>query len=549
MKKRLLSCLALLLLVAMLLCSCAEGLPLSELYFAAKDAATEFTTQLKLLQSGSMTIAADGKSEYEISFDRAASKEVKDAVNALAARIKKQTGADLLNNKGENVTKRIVIGQPEKGEDALVSSATQFYLGFAGNDLMIQACNDMMLISALSFFTEKYLDSKEGALILSPDLSYLSPAAVYRTKEHNFIRAEQTGATAAEALKKLCNTLEETTGVRFSVKSDFNSSGGLTDILFGYPDDDEAQAILKTLSFDDFYIGVRDGRLMILAKNDPALVEATDLFLSTFVTAENATFDEVEKTITLPTVCDYYHRSDAILMAEDGINRTVLIYAANASNTVKNAALNFAALYKRLTNTDLPIHKDSEYRPNIGAFEILVGETDRELPQQTYLETLPNGQWVVSVVPEANAISVFAKGEMALLVAMDQLGKALTEQVRAISKLSSEENAYLDEGSDRTLYIKPSFSLNGLEPPDFPVAANYRFYNSYYKFNSAVQVNENIWNRYNYYIRWAGFVRQSQSERDGVTTAVYQSETRTVTLIYNKTKKSLELRVSFVSPK
>ena len=37
MKKRFILCLALLLLAASMLCSCTQGLPLSELYFAAKD--------------------------------------------------------------------------------------------------------------------------------------------------------------------------------------------------------------------------------------------------------------------------------------------------------------------------------------------------------------------------------------------------------------------------------------------------------------------------------------------------------------------------------
>ncbi len=543
MKKRILSCLALLLLMAMLLCSCAEGMPLSELYFAAKDAVAEYSTQLKLLQTGSRAIAANGKSEYTISFERTVSKKVKDAINTLAVRIKKQTDVDLLDDTREGVTKHIRIGLPKKDTTPLVQNAAQFYIGFSGDDLIIQAYNEIMLISALSYFTEKYLEDTEGDLILSPDLSYLSPPATYHTKEHALIRAEQTGTTATEASKTLCNVLEETTGVRFSVKSDFNSSGGLTDILFGYPDDDGAQAILSDLSFDDFYIGVQDNRLMILAKNDPALAEATELFLSTFVTAENASFDKEEKSIVLPAVCDYYHRSDAILLADEGINRAVLIYAANASDTTKQAARNFAALYKRLTNTELPIHKDTEYRPNIGSFEILIGDTNRELPQLNYLKELPYGQWAISVVPEANAISVFANGQIATLAAMDQLGKALTRQTQAISKAPDHENSYLQGGTNRTLYIKPTLSLDGAEPPTFPTSYKYAFYENYYRLTSSVQVSESLWKSYrNYLIGKLPY--QSQTEEDGVVITFYRSETRIVTLKYDKNNKTLELRVT-----
>jgi hypothetical protein len=221
MKKRLLSCLALLLLCAMLLCSCAEGLPLSELYFAAKDAAAAHAAKMELLQSGSKVIAADGKSEYALSFDPAASPEVKDAIHALCARIKTQTGADLLDKKREGATKQIVIGRPAADGEALVCSAAQFYLGFCGDDLMIQAQNDVMLITALSYFTEKYLSDEEGDLILSPDLSYLSATATYRNKEHALIRAERTGAIATQAAATFCETLFQTTGIRFSVKSDY----------------------------------------------------------------------------------------------------------------------------------------------------------------------------------------------------------------------------------------------------------------------------------------------------------------------------------------
>lgn len=549
MKKRLITCLAVLLLCATLLCSCAEGLPLSELYFAAKDAATDYTEQLKLLQSGSRVIVQNGKSEYAISLSNTVSKEVKDAVTALAVRIKKQTGVDLLNTKREEITKRILIGFPEKNAEAPVKSASQFYIGFSGNDLLIQACNDVMLISAISYFTQTHLSDEKDTLILSPDLSYLSPTETYVTKQHALIRADQTGATATEASKTFCNTLEQIAGVRFSVKSDFNSTGGLTDILFGYPKDKEAQAILKDLSFDDFYIGVRGGRLMILAKNDPALVAATELFLSSFVTAENAEFDKEEKTIALPAFCEYYHRSDAILLAEEGINRAVLIYSENAPSFIKNAALNFAALYKRLTNTTLPIHKDTEYTPNVGAFEILIGETNRELPQQAYLENLPMGQWAISVVPEANAISVFGKGDLALLIALNRLGTALTEQTRAISKLPEEETGYLSPDTNRTLYIRPSFSLNGLEPPFFPAAYYYTIYDSSYRLVSSAKVSKSTYNYYHNALQRAGFYRQSKTEENGVITTYFASETRTLKTTYNPDKKSLELRVFFITPK
>ena len=132
MKKRLLSCLALLLLVATLLCSCAEGLPFSELYFAASDTAADYTEQLKLLQEGSKVIAANGESEYVIECTTTfveignRTNDVKAAIKDFAARVKEQTGADLLAKKRDKASKRIIIGLTQGNETTKVSTAAQF---------------------------------------------------------------------------------------------------------------------------------------------------------------------------------------------------------------------------------------------------------------------------------------------------------------------------------------------------------------------------------------------------------------------------------------
>ena len=548
MKKRLLSCLALLLLIATLLCSCAEGLPLSELYFAAADAAESYTAQLKLLQEGAKVIAANGESEYVIecttTFVEIGNRQnpVKNAVNALAARIEAQTGADLLDTKREGATKRILIGAPAFDEVPIVDSATQFYIGFSGDDLIIQASNTIMLVTAINYFADTYL-GEQDALILSPDLSYLSPTTTYHSREHNLIRAEQTGTVATQAATTLCDTLFEVAGVRFSVKSDFSSSSGVTNILFGYPDNPKAEKILANLSCDDFYIGVQEGQLMILARNDPALEKATRYFLAAFVRAEDAVFDKEEKTITLPAICDYYHRSDALLLTEDGINHAVLVYEAGVSSDVKNAIKNLADLYKRYTNTELPVYADTEYAYDGSTVEILVGQTNRILPQQTYLETLQAGRWMISADAEAN-LAVFAKDELALLVALKQLEKEFTAQIRAISKRQEDAEGWLQHNTNRTLYISGDFYLSGAEPPDLPVPSKHYFYTSYYRIVTTAPLSGNAWRSYQWKLHQAGFTRQSGNEEDGIVTCVYQNSSRVVTITYNKNNQSLEMRVT-----
>ena len=548
MKKRLLSCLALLLLMATLLCSCVEGLPFSELYFAASDTAADYAEQLKLLQEGSKIIAANGESEYVIECTTTfveignRTNDVKAAINTLAERIEAQTGADLLAKKRDKASKRIIIGLTQGDETTKVSTAAQFYIGFSGDDLIIQASNGIMLISALNYFADTYLGEK-NELILSPDLSYLSPTATYHTREHNLIRAEQSGAVATQAVTTFCDTLFEVAGVRFSVKSDFNTSGGLTDILFGYPDTEEANAILSTLGHDDFYIGVHNEKLMILAKNDPALERATRTFLNTFVRAEDAAFDKSDKTITLPAVCDYYYRSDAMLLTENGVNHAVLVYEAGLSSDAKNAVNKLATLYKRLTNTELPVYADSEYAPGSGALEILVGETNRVLPQQPYLEGMPSGCWLLSAVPEYNTILLYAKDDLALMIALKQLESVLTEQTRAISKLADDAEGWIRPGTNRTIYIDAELHLSGLEPPDLPVASIHYIYTSSYRVIATKAVSRQKWHDYRWKIQASGFKAQSYTDEDGVVTWVYKTNTRTATLIYNLNDQSMELRV------
>ena len=125
MKKRLLSCMALLLLGAMLLCSCAEGLPGSALLSVAKSSGKKYVTQLKLLQGGPQVLVADGKSDYTISLNRASSAELKSTVAELRDHIQARTGVRL-GEYTDSAQKRIRIALSSELSDPVALFSSQF---------------------------------------------------------------------------------------------------------------------------------------------------------------------------------------------------------------------------------------------------------------------------------------------------------------------------------------------------------------------------------------------------------------------------------------
>ena len=142
MKKRFLSCIALLLLLSLSLTSCVEGLPGSELFFAAKDGIAEFSNNLDLLFAGDLPLVANGKSDYAVVTDKDASAHVLEAVEDLCVSIRKQTGADLRKNDAGTATKRILVSISTEDKSASnAAPAAQFHIGVEGEDVVIKAEN------------------------------------------------------------------------------------------------------------------------------------------------------------------------------------------------------------------------------------------------------------------------------------------------------------------------------------------------------------------------------------------------------------------------
>ncbi len=551
MKKRILSLLATILLFSLLLCSCAEGLPLSELALTARDKATLFSTRVEYLLKESVPLAASGKTDFALVYDRAAPREVQAAIAAFCTQLKSFSGADLLQNDPTSAKRRVLIGIAENDaakEILRTLSASSFYIGFSGEDLLILAQNDVMLCAALTYFCNTYLNpdaTKSDArdIFLPKDLAYIAPTLLCEDDTYTLLRAEKSGEGTVAAMSLLCDTLRERCGVRPVRKTDYNYSGSEHEILLGRPNHPKAKAIWQTLPRDGYYIGVEGKTLMILAQNDLMLHRAVSHFLSLFVTTESAALDKPNKSIEFPSACDYYYTEQSILLAEDGINRTVLVYPANAGQLTRAAVSSFCSLYKQLTNTVLPAYADSKYEREEGVFEILVGRTARRESQKLYFDGIDKGAWRMAVDAGGEALAIGANGEFALKAAVESLGNALTAQTAALSPESIYEQWWIKGGVDRLLYLFPDFAQNGAVPPDLIGAFSYKLY-SYSYVMQQTDIGVPRYEEYCAVLKNAGFTCTSQTHLDDVYSSVYLSDTHMVVVTCDKAARTLRAQVS-----
>lgn len=551
MKKRILSLFAIILLFSLLLCSCTAGLPLSEFALALKDQTTVFSARVEDLLKEKIPLAVNGKSDFTVVLDEGASREVQNATKDFCAQFHAYSGAELSVSYTSNTEQRILIGitQTEQAQKLLSTlSPSSFYVGFSGNDLLILAQNDVMLCAAITYFCNTYLSAAQTQsttqdLYLPGGLHYVSPTLRCEGDLYTILRAEQSGEKAMEAMSLLCEEIRRVSGARPVRKSDFNYSSSEYEILFGYPNHPKANAILKTLPHDTYYIGVEGNTLMILAQNDLMLEKAVAHFLSTFVTTPNATIDKENKRIEFPATCDFRYQEPTVLFAENGQSHAVLVFADDASSLIRTKINDLCWLYERLTNAPLVAYADSDYQRRDGVFEILVGKTSRLESQKLYASDIPGGEWRLTIDESAQALTLAANGEFALKAAIEALKTKLTEQTIALSSKSIYDGRQIKSGVNRLLYLFPDLSQTGVEAPDLTGPYTYTLYNASY----VMQQSGATLQQYDDYcaaLIGAGFAPTSQTSENNSYQSVYQVQARRITVTYKAGTKVLRVQVS-----
>ncbi|MBE6629866.1 MAG: hypothetical protein E7624_03335 [Ruminococcaceae bacterium] len=462
MKKRFLSYIALLLLLSLSLASCAEGLPGHELFVATKDAVADFSENMEMLFAGDVPLAQNGKTSYQLVVpDGSLKEEYMAALTFFENNFQSKTGAVLDHCRENADTPKIWLYASNAQRAELPTlDANTFYIGFVGEDLVLHAQNTPMLYSAISYFAKEILPlAKGGTLSLPRSFSYLSTATTCHKNEYIITRAENSSEKAIATISYLLDTLNEKAGVRFSIKSDFNTTGaGVKEILVGAPDRAECNAILAGLSHDDYYIGGVGQKLMILAKNDLMLELAVQKFIETFLNAENAVYDKSERMVQLPTSCDYFHNEASALLANEGKCTVALVHPRNASKKMLTQIQRFCALFQKLTNASLQVCTDEDYARDPNVFEILVGDTSRT-ESKKQMRALAEGEWAVAM-PSEHALVVAAKEDDTLIAALQALGSYLTEMTAKISPQSIfyEHSYTVIPGVNRLLFLPYSLA-------------------------------------------------------------------------------------------
>lgn len=320
MKKQLVASVCLLLLLCVLLSSCASGLPGYALFKATQDTLSSFSVKIKGLLEDHTPLILDKTSAFSISLPNNCSAALRAAVDGLCAQILERTGVDLMLTNAEQSSGRILMGT---ADDALCEqlpaelNAANFYIGFCGKDLVIHATNDLMLVSALHYFEQAYVTGKdacigEGYLLLPDTLSFSSDTLLCNADTFRF--AKQGNAELPSYAATLCTVLtsaiEYRIGIHFypSLNTDSELYEQQKELIVGKVSRSFTEPILSSLADDEFYIGSNGTKVMILANSYPALNEAINLFLSTQLYADDAQYNRKEKSWSLPAYCHYYGR-------------------------------------------------------------------------------------------------------------------------------------------------------------------------------------------------------------------------------------------------
>ena len=288
MKTRLITCLVLVLTLSLLLTSCAAGLPGATLIDVVSDKLSSFSSKLENLMNDNVPLILEGTSEYYVQLPVTASAEVKQAVTALCDTIEAKTGVRLTASSGFSSHKRIVVGDlTDKADTSLLDelNVANFYVGFVESNLVIHAKNDIMLLSAIHYFTEQFLNASNanagtGYFYLPASLDFLAPVIVCDAGSFKLGRVSADGADwmTNYAINGAYDRIVEKTGVRLSItpytQKDLETQ---KELLVGSVSRAETDDIIASLAPNQFYFGANGTKVMVVAANGRALRRGGDL--------------------------------------------------------------------------------------------------------------------------------------------------------------------------------------------------------------------------------------------------------------------------------
>lgn len=236
-----------------------------------------------------LVICENQSSDYVfVRADKANSSVVK-AIFAAKDAIKERLGVDLAVNSdwvrpGQEIpsdAKEILIGETnrEESKDAMSKlEKTGFLIKVYGERIVIVATDELLLIDAINYFVNTYVNGAKGDLFVSRDLTYLSAASDYEPITDN------GDGTLTLKLKSFVIVYDNSNKQKFvpaaakafgkRVNNAYNTLGATEDetqnnyeILFGECKREDFKTTDSKILFRDFYLGYSNNKLSISASS------------------------------------------------------------------------------------------------------------------------------------------------------------------------------------------------------------------------------------------------------------------------------------------
>lgn len=466
MKKKILSLICMTLTLCILLSSCGAGEALCPPFLKLLgNTISNFFDNAENLLKGNEPLILDGHINYRLDSDGICP----EAETALLTAIQEKTGCDLASNTDETAPK-LRIGLDLSSQ----ITAADYFIGFSEGDLVITAASTVMLTEAVRYFTDTFVTSEHancGAsyLYVEGDLSYTGETIELIGEDGNALYSVAYAPTADKntfsAVTQLIGNVKSTTGVNLSMQDNYfqsEASAETKEILIGLTTREESIEATNALDQFSYYIGIRNNKIIITAKNNYMLQKAVKRFNELFVTNEKAAASYEAHTLSLPASLSYTQSESVLSLCSSGASDYVLIYPAGASERLLTAVCNFRDILYRVTGALIPISSDAEHAESTeNEKEILVGATNR-LAGVLSGTDLEKDRWTASAVGERLVVNAGS---------VNSLCKALEAlRFELISYAEQQNSSDEDNPNARfsTLYLPADFAIEGTETPHTP---------------------------------------------------------------------------------
>lgn len=539
MKKRAFSFFAILLALCLLLASCgAGGAYTPALFTVVGDAVSGFFTTSSNLLRGSLPVVLDGQLLYQPTFHA----DCKAEAEAMLDRLYQTTGI-------ERVQVVSSIDVPQLRMDLGLKaglSASEFYIGLDGKDLIITANNLPMLTEGIRYFESAYITGAEanvgtGYLYLPKGLSFTSPTVDLIDADgeplYTICYPENADSSAIGAISVLRDAVKEKTGATLSLQSDFLAAdtGDSKEILVGLTNRTESVAATADLGYDAYCWSITENKIVITAQNTFMLRKGIEAFTELFVLGEDAAASYDPSYLRLPCSLNRVESRSMLLFANDYHSDYTLVYPNGTSVDVMNHIRAFQNQVGQLTGASIPAYADTAHPvDNLsgGNREILIGNTNRHP-----VSTVASNTWRLTV--SGSDIRIETSNANHVRFALQSLYLVLKDCAESQNAVNSKDQ----NPKYPMICLDTSLELQGSNAPDLPsfsgiVDAGEGAYMLYQKDSDMARFSS-----YQAMLTSMGYALYTHGTAASVHSATYYNDTEILNLSFTETDNVLRVVV------